>query len=160
MGKLLVDLRVLSSRLLIRLATALDPAPREVPADPEPPARQPAAAPCPEPPIPAGPPATEPASADGVAATKAVLAVADLVTNSELARRLIEAACRIPGVIPIRPGPGDRYDPLEHEFAELRPTTVATEADRVAELLTPGFRSHASELIRPARVAVHDLTEA
>lgn len=159
MKKLLVDLRVRSSRLLIRLATALDPAPRRLPADPGPPAHRPAAAPRPEPPI-HSEPSAEPMSADGVAATKAVLAVADLVTNSELARRLFEAACRIPGVVPIRPGPGDRYDPLEHEFAELRPTTVATDADRVAELLTPGFRSHASELIRPARVAVHDLTEA
>jgi hypothetical protein len=154
MRQLLFDLRVVCGRLLIKWGTALDPEPREplAPAEDDP-------APEPEPTIHSGP-EEYPSTEDGVAATKAVLAVADLVTNPELGRRLFEAACRIPGVVPIRPAPGDPYDPLEHEFAEVRPTTVAAEVDHVAELLTPGFRGHGTGLIRPARVAVHDLTEA
>lgn len=163
MRQTIVSLREVGARLLVRLATALDPASSagDVSSRAESCGDEVALHATPQGPVPSvhSGPERDTSTPDGVPAAQAVLAVAELVTNQELARRLVEAVGGIPGVVPIRPEPGDPYDPLEHELAEVRPTSVAADAEHVAELLSPGFRGFDSGLIRPAKVAIHDLME-
>ncbi|MFD7653953.1 nucleotide exchange factor GrpE [Actinosynnema sp. NPDC059797] len=167
MRELLGDVRRWSARRLIRLAAALDPEPEhrhknskaDMAADP-PVLPKPATAPPtpePEPDTPLTDAALD--DGDGVSAARAVLAVADRLTNRELARRLFDATCRIPGVVPVRPAPGDPFDPLLHEWSQTRSTDHEADVEHVAELLTPGFQGRTSGLIRPALVAVYDITE-
>jgi hypothetical protein len=158
MRHLLADIRKWGARRLARLAAAIDPTPEPTP---EPAATTPGPAtavdPTPEP----GPSQAEPEPGTGAGRSEAeaVLAVADRVTNPELARRLFEAVSRMPGVIPVRPEPGDPFDPVAHQWVETRPAGREADVEHVAELLTPGFLGHSSGLIRPALVAVYDLAE-
>ncbi|MFI8351613.1 hypothetical protein [Streptomyces cyaneofuscatus] len=122
-----------------------------------------AALPVPSPegaPSPAGPPAASPAAPpvtppDCVAVARDVLAVADRLRNEELARRLLDAVGRLPGLRVLRPAPGDTFEPAEHQWDETRPTDDPAREETVAALLAPGFSGPRNELIRTARVAVY-----
>lgn len=94
----------------------------------------------------------------GVAAD--LLAVADRLTNRELARRIRAVVARLPGIVTISPEPGSPFDPAVHSWAETREATEPQQCDRVADVLDPGFRdSHTRKVLKPARVAVYDTEE-
>ncbi|MFD8062449.1 hypothetical protein ACFXA0_22405 [Streptomyces cyaneofuscatus] len=103
-------------------------------------------------PSPAAPLVTPP---DCVAVARDVLAVADRLRNEELARRLLDAVGRLPGLRVLRPAPGDAFEPAEHQWDETRPTDDPAREETVAALLAPGFSGPQNELIRTARVAVY-----
>ncbi|MEU8563107.1 hypothetical protein AB0C45_16660 [Streptomyces cyaneofuscatus] len=120
------------------------PSPHAVPSPPA--APFPPAAPSPE---------AAPAPPDCVAVARDVLAVADRLRNEELARRLLDAVGRLPGLRVLRPAPGDAFEPAEHQWDETRPTDDPAREETVAALLAPGFSGPRNELIRTARVAVY-----
>ncbi|MFJ3856534.1 nucleotide exchange factor GrpE [Streptomyces sp. NPDC090085] len=94
----------------------------------------------------------------GVAAD--LLAVADRLTNRELARRIKAVVARLPGIVMINPESGSPFDPAAHSWAETREATEPQQCDRIAEVLDPGFReSHTRKVLKPARVAVYDTEE-
>jgi len=102
-------------------------------------------------------PAAEAASDAEVA--RAVLDVADHLSNSELTRRLVEAVVRLPDVSPVRPAPGDKYQPRLHEWAGNRATDEEMQWNTIAEMLTPGAVTAKQELLRPAHVIVFEPPE-
>jgi hypothetical protein len=88
-----------------------------------------------------------------------VLEVADHVANPELARRLIEAVVLLPEVSAVRPGPGERFEPLLHEWSGQRITDQQPQWDTIAETLAPGAVTARGALLRPAHVIVFEPPE-
>lgn len=62
------------------------------------------------------------------------------------------------GVVRIEVAPGEPFDPELHEALASVPTDDPEEDDRVAEVITDGYR-FGSRLLRPARVAVKQLED-
>ncbi|MFD4240511.1 nucleotide exchange factor GrpE [Streptomyces sp. NPDC058525] len=89
-----------------------------------------------------------------------LLAVADRLTNRELARRIRAVVARLPGIATISPEPGSPFDPAAHNWAETHEATEPLQCGRIAAVLDPGFReSHTRKVLKPARVAVYDMEE-
>lgn len=103
-------------------------------------------------------PADRPAPGDVLRTATEVLDVADLVTNPELSRRLAEAVVLLPGVVAIRPLPGDAFEPLKHEWVGSRGTDDSSRWDTVAEVRSPGA-SASGRLLRAAYVVVFEPPE-
>ncbi|MGX2993352.1 hypothetical protein JNUCC64_03505 [Streptomyces sp. JNUCC 64] len=96
-------------------------------------------------------------AADNTGVARAVLAVADRLTNRELVRRLYEAVGGLDGIDAVRPAPGDAFDPLAHRWSETREAPRPQDRERVAEVLVPGFTGPDGTVLRPARVVVYDI---
>ncbi|WP_145968988.1 nucleotide exchange factor GrpE [Streptomyces hyaluromycini] len=103
-------------------------------------------------------PAGRSAPGDALRTAAEVLDVADLVTNPELSRRLAEAVVLLPGVVAIRPLPGDAFEPLKHEWVGSRATDDSSRWDTVAEVRSPGA-SASGRLLRAAYVVVFEPPE-
>jgi hypothetical protein len=112
----------------------------------------------PTPPAPTRPPVPVP-DFPVIDVAREVLEVADHVGNPELARRLVEAVVLLPEVSAVRPGTGDGFQPLLHEWAGHRITDQRTQWDTIAETLAPGAITAEGALLRPAHVIVFESPE-
>ncbi|SCY26292.1 nucleotide exchange factor GrpE [Paracoccus tibetensis] len=82
-------------------------------------------------------------------------AAAALIEGVELTLRELDNVFTKHGITVIRPQPGDRFDPTEHE-AMFEAPVPGTVAGNIIQVMDNGFRLH-DRLLRPAKVGVSSM---
>jgi molecular chaperone GrpE len=82
-------------------------------------------------------------------------AASALIEGVELTLRELDNVFTKHGITVIRPQPGDRFDPTEHE-AMFEAPVPGTVAGNIIQVMDNGFRLH-DRLLRPAKVGVSSM---